>query len=158
MMSLTPQGVEDPFARTLRTHTISLTALVAIVVQAIGFVVWLVQLGAEVKQLRLEVTQLHGHQDSMVERLRILDTIRDRQGDVIANNAAQDARIRELEQKLVQFDRNHVELNAISKRLDEQQLRIIGALDNTYNLLNEHLREHGSRVAPPPPILRPQQR
>lgn len=159
MMALTPQGVEDPFARALRTHSISLTALVSIVVQTIGVIIWLVQMGADVKQLRTDVTHLHAQQDTMDDRgTRALDIVRNRQGDVIAINAAQEQRIRELEQKIGMIERNHVELNVVSKRLDEQQLRIIGALDNTYNLLNEHLREHGSRVAPPPPILRPQQR
>lgn len=159
MMSITPHEGEDAFDRAVRTHRLSLSAIVAVVVQTIGLVVWLVQLGADVKQLRYDVTVLQGRIENIDDRgTRALDLVRSRQADVIAVNAAQEMRIREIEQKFTPFDRSLAEINAINKRLEDQQLRLIQALDNVHHLLNQHLRDQSSSVPAPPPILRPQQK
>jgi hypothetical protein len=39
-------------------------------------------------------------------------------------------------------------VNAMNKKLEDQQIRIIQALDNTYNLINEHLRIDHSQAGP----------
>src|ERR1700746_2400615 len=37
------------------------------------------------------------------------------------------------------------------EQVEERQYRILQALDNTYNILNEHLR--GERISPVPPLF-----
>ncbi len=164
VMSVKPQESEDSFDHAMRTHRVSLSAIVAVVVQTIGIVIWLVQLGAEVKQMRQEVTILQNKLDDLNEKgTRALDPVRNRQVDVVATNAAQDQRIREMETKLSVTDkhvsdvegqglqqmRTQIEIvNSNLKRLEDQQSRILQTLDANYNLINEHIRSHNQSRGP----------
>ncbi len=154
---------EDSLEQAVRTHRVPLSAIVAIVVQTIGLVIWLVQLGAEVKQMRQEVTVLQSKLEDLNEKgSRALDPVRSRQTDMLAASVGRDQRIRELETKLNVTDKhvNDVEgqglqqmktqieiVNSNIKRFEDQQQRILQALDANYNLINEHIRSHNQNPA-----------
>lgn len=110
--------------RFLRAHKISLGLLFAFGVQAVTFTIWLANKGAEITQLQRDVLNLASENrqirnemktehEPLLKRLEVIDqngtraleTMRNRQNDVIAINAAQDTRIRELEGKLSEVQR-----------------------------------------------------
>lgn len=101
--------MEDVPSGTVRLR-FSYGLALTLALQTIGLVGWLVQMRTEVTQLKAGHTEMH----QLVDRFDrdgtyALKAVQQRQLDVIAANSAQDARIRELENKLSDIQRRQVE-------------------------------------------------
>lgn len=98
---LPPDGNSDALVRAVRSHRISLGLIVYLIGQTIALVIWLTTLRGDVDVLKREYAEMHLKIGTMdTAGTRALDIIRARQTDVIATNSAQDARMREIENKL----------------------------------------------------------
>ena len=77
---------------------------------ALGLTVWLVAMHADVAQLKRDNEEVHKTIIALDSAgTRALETVRNRQMDVVAANSSQDARIREMEVKLSDIQRRQVE-------------------------------------------------
>ena len=152
---------DKPNGLTIRLARINPAFVLALFVQIVGIVIWLWQLNAndaqQQKELTMALQRLSAMESLFHQAERNFDRVAGRQQDVVAANTAQDARMRELENKinenwnkLIDIQQQIAILSTINKRLDEQQNRIIQSLDSTHNLINEHLRGHGQPSAPKP--------
>jgi hypothetical protein len=96
--------------RVLRAHGISLGLIFTVLLQLIGFVIWLTKQGEA-------VTRLQEDHAEMTRRIDLLDQAGARPTQLIqqrvltleASNAAQDARLRDLENRMTEIHRQVVE-------------------------------------------------
>jgi hypothetical protein len=118
--------------RTIRLPNLTtLSVIIALLVQAGGVIVWATnehnarvvlqqQVDARIRDADGRLTQLDGRLTRIDEFLRSLN---DRQNVINTAHAARDDNFE-----------GHL------KRMDDRVDRVVQALDQTYNLLNEHLR------------------
>jgi len=100
----------DALERALRWAKLILGIVGTVGGWALGLTVWLVAMHADVNQLKRDNEVLRQGVISIDSNgTRALETIRQRQNDVLATNVGQDARIRELENKLSDTQRKQVE-------------------------------------------------
>lgn len=77
----------------------------------IGLTVWLVSMNGDVAQLKFDRSTMQTQMDRMDQLgTRALDKVVTRQNDVIAHNTATDARLRDIENKIVEMQRIDIEL------------------------------------------------
>jgi capsule polysaccharide export protein KpsE/RkpR len=105
-----PGPIDDALSILTRSHRISFGVMLTIILQTIALVGWLVQLRAEVTQLKVEHHDMAQRLDRIDrEGTRALTVVLQRQMDVVAINSAQEARLRELETRLSDYQRIQVE-------------------------------------------------
>lgn len=107
-------------------------------------------LSGHVIKLESEVIDIRKAIEEIGKRINTVDNAGTRALALVASNQQREiAQIDRLAERIIMQDRKLVELEAkmaspqVQVQLDalkEQQMRIIQALDNNYNLLNEHLR------------------
>lgn len=102
-----PPGDDDSF---VSIHRIPLAVALGVIVQTIFVAIWLTNLRADVNQLTRGHAMMETHIQTIDQNgTRATEVLRQRQVDVIAANAAQDARLRELENKLAELQRQSSE-------------------------------------------------
>lgn len=146
---------------------VSLGAVLALAAQTVFFIGWLVTLhndvGVNRQRLDAHQRQIDGI-DSGGSRAAIL--LSQRVGILEGSQSQQDRTTQNIEQRLndlnlliardITANQAKVQgqldtLGALFRRLDEQQTRLIQALDNTYSMLNQHMRESGDTKTRPNP-------
>lgn len=155
MNDISPADDREP-SRIVQRFGVSIGTLSVLIAQTIAITAWLVSDHSRILSLTDVDARLEAKIDYIdangarvvVQRLGQLDSY------VIANN-----RQIELLQKRIDDERNarnseertedklQAQIDLLrqeSSRIIEQQSRLIQALDNTYNLLQEHLRNHPS--------------
>lgn len=104
-----PSDVDDEMS-SLHLHRIPLAVALGVVVQTVFVAIWLTNLRSDVNQLIHE----HAGIEARIQQIdqngtRGMETIRNRQSDFIASQTAQDARIREIETKTNEMQRQAIE-------------------------------------------------
>ena len=85
-------------------------ALIPLAAQTVALVAWLTTIRAELTAVQRDHGEMHTQLTALDNSgSRALETIRQRQNDVIVANVAQDARLRELENKISDLQRQSAE-------------------------------------------------